>query len=686
MSKEVILEQLLQAAILSHREGNLEDAEYIYLAILHLEPNHPDANHNLGILFTYQDKVDLALPLFKVAFDTNPDQKLFVSSYIDALIFNSHFQDAKKLIDQHSALGLSVDQIDGLNQRLEESLENNVKIEKKQKTTVSEKRKRAPKRYKRKKRNNEEVLISPPKALVDSLLSVSKSQYHEISENLSQFITQRSPKYLLGWKALGFVLLQTGRLTEASFAFEKASELNREDIEVHTNLGIVYYELGKFNNAKASYERALRLNNKIAEIHNNLGAVQVKLASFSEAEASFRQSMTLKPRFADAYNNLGALLFDLGEFDEAEECYKRALELKPEFLDSQNNLANLMRETGRIAEAEKLYNEAIGLKPNYPEAQNNLANLLKEAGRFAEAEAIYRKVLMINPDFVATRYNLAVMLSESGFYKAAAGEFELIDYKQSKSYLLRCLFYLDEKDDFYSLLDELIARGEINSLIGSLIYRSERRYGLKRINPLVNDPLSFVTKTNLNTRCDFKKTFVPTIESILAADSLAFKSQGHLYNGQQTAGNLFGISSESVNVLEEIIRLEIENYRMRFEASKEGLIKHWPNQYQLNGWLVSMNSGGELAPHIHESGWISGVVYVNVPPKKKSNSGNLVVCLDESGYEGGVSEGGVSNENRRVIDVYTGDLVLFPASLMHHTVPFDSHENRVVLAFDLVPY
>ena len=125
---------------------------------------------------------------------------------------------------------------------------------------------------------------------------------------------------------------------------------------------------------------------------------------------------------------------------------------------------------------------------------------------------------------------------------------------------------------------------------------------------------------------------------------------------------------------------------MRFEASKEGLIKHWPNQYQLNGWLVSMNSGGELAPHIHESGWISGVVYVNVPPKSKSDSGNLVVCLDESGYEGGVSEGGVSNENRRVIDVYTGDLVLFPASLMHHTVPFDSHENRVVLAFDLVPY
>ena len=29
-----------------------------------------------------------------------------------------------------------------------------------------------------------------------------------------------------------------------------------------------------------------------------------------------------------------------------------------------------------------------------------------------------------------------------------------------------------------------------------------------------------------------------------------------------------------------------------------------------------MKNGGKLRPHIHESGWISGAVYIHVPEKK----------------------------------------------------------------------
>lgn len=92
-----------------------------------------------------------------------------------------------------------------------------------------------------------------------------------------------------------------------------------------------------------------------------------------------------------------------------------------------------------------------------------------------------------------------------------------------------------------------------------------------------------------------------------------------------------------------------------------------------------MTSGGKLDPHIHESGWVSGVVYLNVPKKAETQSGNLVVGLEDKVYEFGVA-----HDSQRVIDVVTGDLVLFPASLMHHTIPFESQEERIVLAFDVV--
>ena len=47
---ELTIDQALQQAIAAHKEGKLQDAERLYRAILQVQPNHPDANHNLGVL------------------------------------------------------------------------------------------------------------------------------------------------------------------------------------------------------------------------------------------------------------------------------------------------------------------------------------------------------------------------------------------------------------------------------------------------------------------------------------------------------------------------------------------------------------------------------------------------------------------------------------------------------------
>jgi hypothetical protein len=100
----------------------------------------------------------------------------------------------------------------------------------------------------------------------------------------------------------------------------------------------------------------------------------------------------------------------------------------------------------------------------------------------------------------------------------------------------------------------------------------------------------------------------------------------------------------------------------------------------LKAWLINMKSGGKLRPHMHENGWISGSIYINVPPKSDTDSGSLVVCIDDQDY---LVDGKTSHE--RIIDVTTGSLCLFPASLLHYTIPFESDEERIVLAFDVIP-
>jgi hypothetical protein len=84
---------------------------------------------------------------------------------------------------------------------------------------------------------------------------------------------------------------------------------------------------------------------------------------------------------------------------------------------------------------------------------------------------------------------------------------------------------------------------------------------------------------------------------------------------------------------------------------------------------------------MHELGWLSGSIYVNVPQKLQTDSGNLVVCIDENDNDNDKS----NNKNKKSIDVVSGSFCLFPSSLLHYTVPFEAEEERIVLAFDMMP-
>ena len=161
---------------------------------------------------------------------------------------------------------------------------------------------------------------------------------------------------------------------------------------------------------------------------------------------------------------------------------------------------------------------------------------------------------------------------------------------------------------------------------------------------------------------------------------MSYKAQGHLTNGIQTAGNIFAQGKVPKTEIENIIHTEIEKYRIQFKDSEEGFIKNWPTSYEIKGWLVSMQSGGKLAPHMHDSGWITGSIYINVPPKSKTDSGNLVLCLSDQEHVLGVEK-----NQQSIIDVVTGSLCFFPSSLHHYTVPFEEKEERIVLAFDVIP-
>jgi len=102
---ELTIEQALQQGVAAHKEGKLQDAERLYRAILQSQPAHPDANHNLGLLAVSVNKADAALPLFKTALEANPKIEQFWLSYLDALIKEKQFDDAKQVLEQAKKKG-----------------------------------------------------------------------------------------------------------------------------------------------------------------------------------------------------------------------------------------------------------------------------------------------------------------------------------------------------------------------------------------------------------------------------------------------------------------------------------------------------------------------------------------------------------------------------------------------------
>ena len=115
---ELTVEEALQQGIAAHKGGKLQDAERLYRAILQSQPEHPDANHNLGLIAVSVNKADAALPLFKTALEANPKIEQFWLSYIDALIKEKQFDNAKRVFEQAKKQGVDVDRLSSLEAQL----------------------------------------------------------------------------------------------------------------------------------------------------------------------------------------------------------------------------------------------------------------------------------------------------------------------------------------------------------------------------------------------------------------------------------------------------------------------------------------------------------------------------------------------------------------------------------------
>ncbi|MGY8962310.1 MAG: tetratricopeptide repeat protein, partial [Rhodospirillales bacterium] len=383
---ELTLDQALQQGVAAHNQGNLQEAERLYRSILQVQPEHPDAHHNLGLIAVSINQSGAALPHFKSAIDANPNIEQFWLSYIDALIKENQIEAAKEALAQGKKSWVNSEKLNVLSQRL---------------LAVS---------------NNE----SPPQSELKSLLEHYQNGRHDDAETLAISMTQQFPGHQFGWKVLGAVFGQTGRKPEALNANQRAVQLETEDAEAHSNLGNALRDLGRSEEAEASYRQAIALKPGYAEAHSNLGTTLQAFGRLEEAEASYRQAIKLKPGYAEAHSNLGNTLQELGRLDEAEVSCRQAIKLKPDVAAAHNNLGIALKELSRPEEAEASYRQAIALKPSFSAAYINLGIIFYSNGDIDSALESMEKANSIDPKSKRVRLLLSVLKSRKSRKKSEA--------------------------------------------------------------------------------------------------------------------------------------------------------------------------------------------------------------------------------------------------------------------------
>ena len=128
---ELNIDQALQQGDAAYNEGNVQNAERLYRAVLQAEPSHPHANHKLGEVAVAVGKPLEAIPLFKLAVEAKPQIEQFWLSYIEALMRAQRFDEAERVVAKGEESGVSPGKLEILRQQIRaSSLEGNTKKKK----------------------------------------------------------------------------------------------------------------------------------------------------------------------------------------------------------------------------------------------------------------------------------------------------------------------------------------------------------------------------------------------------------------------------------------------------------------------------------------------------------------------------------------------------------------------------
>ena len=395
----------MQQAIENHKAGKLQEAEKLYRTILQAQPNHSDANHNLGVLAVQVKQPAGGLAYLKKALESNPSHIQYWLSYIDTLLMVGQQVVAQAALEQARQAGFVGAALDGLQARLRKASEdaaiNGLSYEQ-----VRD----LPAFVGSELDNKPSDEVRPDAGEVDSLLTLMNMGAYDQAENTSRVLTVKYPQHGFGWKMLGAALLVQGK--DALAELQMAENLLPKDAVVLSNLGAALQNRKRADEAIVCFRRALDIQPNFASAHSNMGAALKDIGRIKEAITSCGRAIELNPNDAGLLTNLGAVLVEDGQAAEAVVQFRKALEINPEIALVHVNLANALLTLDEFDLAANHYLQALEINPKNASAHCNYAHLLLKQGKSDRALKQFQLSLDCDPSLLMAHHGLNLALAK----------------------------------------------------------------------------------------------------------------------------------------------------------------------------------------------------------------------------------------------------------------------------------
>ncbi|CEK12864.1 tetratricopeptide repeat protein [Chthonomonas calidirosea] len=278
----------------------------------------------------------------------------------------------------------------------------------------------------------------------------------------------------------GSALLKSGDLTDAAYAFTRATKLDPKLYEAYIGLGSTQFRLKDYAAAQTSFQRAAQL--RPHQIAPYLGLAQAYYLSGlpEHATAPLKKIVALQPKNDLAWYTLGQMYGDAHEPDQALLAMQRAVALKPHnpeyrialaevlihyarYTDAEQQLVQAIRDDYNNAyahyllgyvfeqegdnpqlrgQAEQEFLNALAREPEMEPAYFDLGQLYERDGDYKPAITNYRKAFHLNPSDAQALYHLGLCLVQSGQTKEGQ---RLIEGAQELSRAQREIDYMQKR-------------------------------------------------------------------------------------------------------------------------------------------------------------------------------------------------------------------------------------------------